>query len=168
MIKILHKYKFDWDYTGWDVSSDSPYTQKDWNQTLITRINQTSANIHKASFTGGGDTIRTNSKIFNIIKTLEYYNLNGDGKLTKFNVVVDDLILGNVIYVYNARTVEDPNFVFVPKVKKIKSSGTKIFSSPNVVEEVIGEVSFVAGTKKEIKKFKKSLVGKINIKNYET
>jgi len=172
MIKIPHKWKFEWDYEGYPKKEDSPYTQKDWNQTLITRINQTSANIHKASLTGGADTIRLNSRMFNIIETLEYYNLKGDGKLTRFNVVVDDLILRNVIYVYNARTVEDGHFVYVPKITETKTSGNTEITfvgnpNNNMVEVDLGEIAFVKGTKKEIKKFKKSLIGKITIKNYE-
>ena len=40
-----------WDYNGWKrVSNGSVnYNQKDWNQTLITAINQISAQIHKST-----------------------------------------------------------------------------------------------------------------------
>ena len=40
-----------WDYNGWKRlgSSAVPYTQKDWNQTHITAINQISAQIHKST-----------------------------------------------------------------------------------------------------------------------
>jgi hypothetical protein len=40
-----------WDYNGWKRLGGNavPYTQKDWNQTLITAINQISAQIHKST-----------------------------------------------------------------------------------------------------------------------
>jgi len=43
-----------WDYNGWKRlgSNAVPYTQKDWNQTLITAINQISAQIHKSTLRG--------------------------------------------------------------------------------------------------------------------
>ena len=45
-----------WDYNGWRrISQTTSYTQKDWNQTLITAINQLSAQIHKSTLRGGAN-----------------------------------------------------------------------------------------------------------------
>ena len=54
-----------WDYNGWKrTASDggfNAYTQKEWNQTLITRINQLSAQIHKSTLRGGANFIVVSS-----------------------------------------------------------------------------------------------------------
>jgi len=44
-------WQLRWDYNGWKRVSTAatPYTQKEWNQTLITKINQVSAQIHKST-----------------------------------------------------------------------------------------------------------------------
>lgn len=41
-----------WDYNGWQRlgTTSTVYTQKDWNQTLMTKINQISAQIQKLLF----------------------------------------------------------------------------------------------------------------------
>jgi len=67
-----------WDYNGWRKASSaaSPYTQKDWNQTLITRVNQLSAQIHKATLRGGANFIVVSSEISAIFDDLEYFHVS--------------------------------------------------------------------------------------------
>jgi hypothetical protein len=67
-----------WDYNGWKRlgSQAVPYTQKDWNQTLITAINQISAQIHKSTLRGGANWIVVSSEISAIFDDLEYFHVS--------------------------------------------------------------------------------------------
>jgi hypothetical protein len=67
-----------WDYNGWKRLGTNavPYTQKDWNQTLITTINQISAQIHKSTLRGGANWIVVSSEISAIFDDLEYFHVS--------------------------------------------------------------------------------------------
>ena len=67
-----------WDYNGWKRFSagQAPYTQKDWNQTLITTINQISAQIHKSTLRGGANWIVCSSEVSAIFDDLEYFHVS--------------------------------------------------------------------------------------------
>jgi hypothetical protein len=66
-----------WDYNGWKrLSATTSYTQKDWNQTLITAINQISAQIHKSTLRGGANWIVVSSEISAIFDDLEYFHVS--------------------------------------------------------------------------------------------
>jgi hypothetical protein len=67
-----------WDYNGWKRlgANAVPYTQKDWNQTLITAINQISAQIHKSTLRGGANWIVVSSEISAIFDDLEYFHVS--------------------------------------------------------------------------------------------
>ena len=75
-IVIKKDYDLLWDYAGW-MNMDagfSPYSQKDWNQTLITKINQCSAHIHQKSSIGGATRLECGTNLEAIFDDLEYYN----------------------------------------------------------------------------------------------
>ena len=67
-----------WDYNGWKRISNGSvnYNQKDWNQTLITAINQLSAQIHKSTLRGGANWIVCSSEISAIFDDLEYFHVS--------------------------------------------------------------------------------------------
>lgn len=66
-----------WDWYGWKrLSLTTSYTQKDWNQTLITAINQISAQIHKSTLRGGANWIVVSSEISAIFDDLEYFHVS--------------------------------------------------------------------------------------------
>ena len=67
-----------WDYNGWKrfTAGQAPYTQKDWNQTLITAINQISAQIHKSTLRGGANWIVCSSEVSAIFDDLEYFHVS--------------------------------------------------------------------------------------------
>jgi hypothetical protein len=69
-----------WDYNGWKRLGNGTgavsYTQKDWNQTLITAINQISAQIHKSTLRGGANWIVVSSEISAIFDDLEYFHVS--------------------------------------------------------------------------------------------
>ena len=67
-----------WDYNGWKrvANGSVNYNQKDWNQTLITAINQISAQIHKSTLRGGANWIVVSSEISAIFDDLEYFHVS--------------------------------------------------------------------------------------------
>jgi hypothetical protein len=73
-------WRLTWDYKGGTNrtinTSDGFYTQKDWNQTLITAINQLSAQIHKSTLRGGANWIVVSAEISAIFDDLEYFHVS--------------------------------------------------------------------------------------------
>lgn len=66
-----------WDYNGWQRMAvpSTNYTQKDWNQTLITQVNKISAQIHKSTLRGGADWIIVSAEISAVLNDLEYFHV---------------------------------------------------------------------------------------------
>ena len=67
-----------WDVNGWrrQAAFSTNYTQKDWNQELMTKINQISAQIHKATLRGGANFIVVSSEISALLDNLEYFHVS--------------------------------------------------------------------------------------------
>jgi len=80
-----------WDYNGWRrLSLTTSYTQKDWNQTLITAINQVSAQIHKSTLRGGANWIVVSSEISAIFDDLEYFHVsNASAEQDQYNMGIE-------------------------------------------------------------------------------
>jgi hypothetical protein len=89
-------WRLTWDYagvTGRGIDTQTQgafYTQKDWNQTLITAINQVSAQIHKATLRGGANWIVTSAEISAIFDDLEYFHVsNAAPEQDKYNMGIE-------------------------------------------------------------------------------
>ena len=67
-----------WDVNGWrrQAGFSTNYTQKDWNQELMTKINQVSAQIHKSTLRGGANFIVVSSEISAVFDNLEYFHVS--------------------------------------------------------------------------------------------
>ena len=80
-----------WDYNGWRrISGNMTYTQKDWNQTLITAINQLSAQIHKSTLRGGANWIVVSSEVSAIFDDLEYFHVsNASPEQDQYNMGIE-------------------------------------------------------------------------------
>lgn len=101
---IVSKWKLVWDYLWWKEkwSDETPFTQKDWNQTLLTRINQISAAMHMATLVGSANRITLNKKLFYILETLEYTIKQEDDtyKINKrYDIIFDNTLPLDKIYV---------------------------------------------------------------------
>ena len=77
-------WSLKWDYNEWKYGGASGatlqgYTQKDWNQTLITKINQLSAQIHKTTLRGGANWIVVSSEVSAVFDDLEYFHVSNAG-----------------------------------------------------------------------------------------
>lgn len=89
--------ELSWNYRPSDEVIELFDHQENWNQTLITRINEASALIKRSmplqnvDFIMGPMFIRANNNVFNIIKDFEYFTQEGYG--------------GYIGHVYNKRYI---------------------------------------------------------------
>ena len=127
-------WKQRWDYNGWQrmATPSTVYTQKDWNQTLITKINQISAQIQKSTLRGGANWAVVSSEISAVFNDLEYfhvtdasaesdqYNMGIEkvGSLQgRYNIIVDpysphwSLIMG-----HHGTSLLDTGYIYAPYV----------------------------------------------------
>ena len=85
-----------WDYNGWKRANSgggfNAYTQKEWNQTLITKINQLSAQIHKATLKGGANFVVVSSEVSAIFDDLEYFHVsNANPEQDQYNMGIEKI-----------------------------------------------------------------------------
>jgi hypothetical protein len=92
-----------WDYAGLKNNANFFGTQKDWNQTLITKINEISAQIHKATLRGGANWVICSAEAGAIFDDLEYFHVDGSAQAEaeKYNLGIEKIgNLGNRYVVY--------------------------------------------------------------------
>ena len=76
-IRHASPWQLRWDYNGWRRQGgfSTNYTQKDWNQTLMTKINQISAQIQKATLRGGASWVVVSTEVGAVLNDLEYFHV---------------------------------------------------------------------------------------------
>jgi hypothetical protein len=84
-------WQIKWDYNGWKrLPNNNGYTQKDWNQTLVTAINQISAQIHKSTLRGGANFVVVSSEVSAIFDDLEYFHVsNASPEQDQYNMGIE-------------------------------------------------------------------------------
>lgn len=77
-LRVGGAWTLRWDYMGWRKTSlaANAYTQKDWNQTLLTAVNQVSAQIQKATLRGGASFLIVSTEVSAIFNDLEYFHVS--------------------------------------------------------------------------------------------
>lgn len=77
-LRKVAPWQLKWDYNGWrrQQGFSTNYTQKDWNQTFMTKINQISAQIHKATLRGGANFVVVSTEISAMLNDLEYFHVS--------------------------------------------------------------------------------------------
>ena len=155
MINIKHEWKLNWDYSGLEKAQTIHpiYTQEEWNQTLITKINQLGAQIARTSVRSVKRVIRANKRIVNnLIKTYEYYDSETNLLVGRYKIMIDDLIIDDSLYVYSDLLFEKP--MLVPD-KEVGFFEIQKFSFASDIDQ------------KDVDLYTSKLVGKIKILNYE-
>jgi hypothetical protein len=66
-------WRLNWDYFGWKQTTSQKYTQKEWNETLVTRINQISAQIHKSTLRGGANFVVVSTEVAAILGDIAHF-----------------------------------------------------------------------------------------------
>jgi hypothetical protein len=125
-----------WDYNEWKYgnggSSFAGYTQKDWNQTLVTKINQISAQIHKTTLRGGANWIVVSSEVSAVFDDLEYFHVsNANPEQDQYNMGIEKigslagryqvyrdpyLPAGKVIIGHKGKSLLDAGYIYAPYV----------------------------------------------------
>ena len=125
-----------WDYNEWrygnNGSSFAGYTQKDWNQTLVTKINQVSAQIHKTTLRGGANWIVVSSEVSAVFDDLEYFHVsNANPEQDQYNMGIEKigslagryqvfrdpyLPAGKVIIGHKGKSLLDAGYIYAPYV----------------------------------------------------
>ncbi len=101
----------EWDYKGFKKLGSSPYAQKDWNQTLMTKLNQANAMCQLAN--NSSTLIKSNKEIFKIIETFDYFDLL-NMSLGHRKIIVDDTINEDVILV---SSIEFPEIIITINIQ---------------------------------------------------
>jgi hypothetical protein len=87
-------WRLRWDWNGWKrfAAGQAPYTQKDWNQTLITSINQISAQIFKSTLRGGANWIVCSAEVSAIFDDLQYFHVsNANPEEDQYNMGIEKI-----------------------------------------------------------------------------
>ena len=82
-----------WDYNGLRRQTNTYHgVQKDWNQTLITKINQISAQIHKSTLRGGASWVVVSPEVSAVFDDLEYFHVsNAAPEQDKYNMGIEKI-----------------------------------------------------------------------------
>lgn len=154
-----------WDYKGYKTLTNVGYCQKDWNQTMMTKINQISGQIHRTTLKGGGNTIEINPRLKSLFDSMEYCHTNEEtgemNFLGRYKILLNEEIGENTIKV----KFVDP--------KPISQDG-EVYLIPNQIKEpkdgMMGEVSFTLKSRKhdseEIDAYLAKIEGTVRIQNY--
>lgn len=122
-----------WDYNGLRKQSNTYYgTQKDWNQTLITKINQISAQIHKSVLRGGASWIVVSPEISAVFDDLEYFHVsNASPEQDKYNMGIEKIGTLNgryqvyrdpyapastILIGHRGRTILESGYIYAPYI----------------------------------------------------
>ena len=130
-------WKAKWDYNEWKYGGASGatlqgYTQKDWNQTLITKINQVSAQIHKTTLRGGANWIVVSSEVSAVFDDLEYFHVsNANPEQDQYNMGIEKVgtlagryqvyrdpyfPAGKILIGHKGKSLLDAGYVYAPYV----------------------------------------------------
>ena len=126
-----------WDYNEWKygASGNTPfqgYTQKDWNQTLVTKVNQISAQIHKTTLRGGANWIVVSSEVSAVFDDLEYFHVsNAAPEQDSYNMGIEKIgslagryqvyrdpyfPAGKILIGHKGKSLLDAGYVYAPYV----------------------------------------------------
>jgi hypothetical protein len=126
-----------WDYNEWRYGGASGttlqgYTQKDWNQTLITKVNQISAQIHKTTLRGGANWIVVSSEVSAVFDDLEYFHVSNAGpEQDSYNMGIEKLgtlagryqvfrdpyfPAGKILIGHKGKSLLDAGYIYAPYV----------------------------------------------------
>ena len=130
-------WKTKWDYNEWrygakDGGPFMGYTQKDWNQTLITKINQMSAQIHKTTLRGGANWIVVSSEVSAVFDDLEYFHVsNASPEQDQYNMGIEKIgtlagryqvyrdpyfPAGKILIGHKGKSLLDAGYIYAPYV----------------------------------------------------
>lgn len=131
-LKVSAAWTLRWNFLGWKNQGSQKYTEKEWKQTLVTRINQVSAQIHKSTLRGGANFLVISTEVSAIFDDLENFmvsnnNVDDDkynlgmrriGTLAgRYTVYVDPYShAGDILIGHKGTSILDTGFIYAPYV----------------------------------------------------
>ena len=129
-------FNLTWDYRGLNPNNSMFYTQNDWNQTLITKINQVSAQIHQSTMVGSANKIISHPLNRHIFTSMEFYHEDNSTLSGRFLVVFDEECEMDTIYVYNDK-IENPRHVYLKTIMDATGMGeVRVTLIPEEIQEI--------------------------------
>ena len=127
-LRVGAAWQLRWDYNGWKRTASggfNAYTQKEWNQTLITKINQLSAQIHKSTLRGGANFVVVSSEVSAIFDDLEYFHVsNAAPEQDQYNMGIEKVgSLGGRYTVYRDPYAPANSIIVGHKGKSLLDTG---------------------------------------------
>jgi len=128
-LRVGSAWQLRWDYNGWKRANNgggfNAYTQKEWNQTLITKVNQISAQIHKSTLRGGANFVVVSSEISAIFDDLEYFHVsNANPEQDQYNMGIEKIgSLGGRYTVYRDPYAPANSIIIGHKGKSLLDTG---------------------------------------------
>jgi hypothetical protein len=127
-LRVGAAWQLRWDYNGWKRTASggfNAYTQKEWNQTLITKVNQISAQIHKSTLRGGANFIVVSSEVSAIFDDLEYFHVsNANPEQDQYNMGIEKIgSLGGRYTVYRDPYAPANSIIIGHKGKSLLDTG---------------------------------------------
>lgn len=123
-----------WDVNGWrrQAAFSTNYTQKDWNQEFFTKINQISAQIHKATLRGGANFVVVSSEVSALLDNLEYFHVSdASAESDQYNMGIERVgslasryqvyrdpysPAGSVIIGHKGKSLLDTGYIYAPYI----------------------------------------------------
>ena len=143
----------EWDLRGWmGIEEPTPYAQREWNKTLLSKIMRISNKIQQSSRRGGADTIFIHPDL-EIILHPDHYDDHSKKLINKIDVILDPNMERNRIDIHCRESLNDVRFI------PFTTEGT---------EETMGTIEFkplISCTDEEIVKYYEGLIGFVLIEN---
>lgn len=133
----------EWDLRGWmGVEEPTPYVQRDWNKTLLQKINLVSNKIQHSSLRGGADTIIIHPDL-EVLFHPDHYDDFRKKLMDKFNVILDPTVDRNRIELNNRGLLEDLRFIPIRTENEIEIKPISSFSNEEVIKYIEGLIGFI-------------------------
>jgi hypothetical protein len=128
----------EWDYGKHSRDGvDSPYTQVDWNQTLVTMINKVSAFIYSKTGSQNVRIIEMHPHFKPLFETLVYYKKRTRELCGRYKVVYNSNLKRNRIFIYDLAYIK-----YASELKSLKY--------PSNIEEYTKQDELTTNTRNSI------------------
>ena len=133
----------EWDLRGWmGVEEPTPHAQREWNKTLLQKINLISNKIQHSSLRSGADTIIVHPDL-EVLFHPDHYDDFRKRLMDKFNVILDPTVDRNRIELNNRGLLEDLQFIPFRTENEIEFKPISSITEDEVIKYIEGLIGFV-------------------------
>jgi len=126
---MVYKHRVEWDYNNPD---ETLLSRRDWNRTLITKINHISNLVHCGSIRGGVDTIIIHPSIEELFYS-DWYFEGTNQLMGRYQIVLDDSMPRDMIKLENSKVLG--NLVVIPRLlEEGNPAGDPLFPTIDMVD----------------------------------